>query len=774
MATAALYQAKHFTGEERFLRFTTTPMADALVVRSASGREALSELFRFDIDLASEDLDLTASKLIAQPGTLKILFDGRSDRLVNGYISQFSVQPSNDCYAHYRVQLVPWLWFLTRTTNCAIFQNQTVEEILEAVFSTYQLHHFRINLQRKHPSREYCVQYRETAYDFVARLMAEEGIFFYFEHEEDKHTLVVSDNPATFQFSPLSSEAKGAFGGSTSAGREEGRIFDWVRRVEVRPRRATQVDYQFKTPRLRLQSTAPTVSKLPVPDLEQFDYPGGFSNPSDGNMLTDIRMEEQEADVDVIRGSSGCRSFIPGYAINVANQFRASEAGAFLVTAVQHQMEQGLQFTELDGHEAYQNDFTCIPRGIPFRPRRTTRRPRVEGPQTAFVTGPPGEEIYTDSYGRIRVQFHWDRQGKYDGNSACWVRVAQPVAGKAWGSMSLPRVGQEVIVNFLEGDPDRPLVTGCVYNADQTPPYKLPDNRSITTFKSYSYPGGDGFNELRFEDKKGKEQVFVHGEKDLHIRIKNDRREWIGRDRHLIVKRDKLEEVDRDKSELVQRDHFEQIQRDHHLKIQGKEAIQIGGSLAVSVTGDVNEQFSGSHSEQVSQSYYVKGMNVVIEAITGLTIKVGENFITINPAGIQVVGTMVMINSGGAALSGIAGNLVSPAAPAQAAEADNADPGAKADPLTAGGANGSSNSDAPWHNANSPENKDKKSWIAIELMDTAGKPVPGEAYRVTLPDGSTVAEGTLDEKGRARVDNIDPGTCKVTFPRLDKKAWKPK
>ena len=773
MATAALYQARHFTGEGRFLRFTTKTVADALVVRSVTGREALSELFRFDIDVASEDLDLKASQLIAQPGTLRIFVDGHRDRLVNGFISQFSIQPSNDCYAHYRVQLVPWLWFLTRTTNCAIFQNKAIEEILEVVFGAYQLDYFRIQLQRRHPTREYCVQYRETAYDFVARLMEEEGIFFYFAHEEDRHTLVVSDDAASCPFSPLSSEARGAFDGSVSAAGEEGRVFDWVRRVEVRPRRATQVDYQFKTPRLRLQTTAPTLSKLPVPDLEQFDYPGGFGNPSDGNMLTDIRMEEQEADVDVIRGSSGCRSFIPGYAINVANQFRASETGAFLVTAVQHQTEQGLQFTESDGHEAYQNNFTCIPRGTPFRPRRTTHRPRVEGPQTAFVTGPAGEEIYTDSYGRIRIQFHWDREGKYDENSACWVRVSQPVAGKGWGSMSLPRVGQEVVVNFLEGDPDRPLVTGCVYNADQTPPYKLPDNRSITTFKSYSYPGGDGFNELRFEDKKGKEQVFLHSEKDLDVRVKNDRRESIGRDRHLVVKRDKLEEVDRDKSEVIQRDHLEQIQRDHHLKIQGKEAIQIGGSLSVSVSGDVNEQFSGSHSEQVSQGYYVKGMNVVLEAMTGLTLKVGGNFITINAAGIQIVGTMVMINSGGAALSGTPGNLVSPAAPAEAAEADKADPGAKADALTEGGSS-SSNSDAPWHNPKSPENKDKKSWIEIELVDTFGQPAPGEAYRVMLPDGSTIAEGNLDEKGRARVDHIDPGTCKVTFPRLDKAAWKPK
>jgi type VI secretion system secreted protein VgrG len=335
-----------------------------------------------------------------------------------------------------------------------------------------------------------------------------------------------------------------------------------------------------------------------------------------------------------------------------------------------------------------------------------------------------------------------------------------------------------VIVDFLEGDPDQPIITGRVYNAEEMPPYELPREQTKSTLKSLSSKGGGGFNEIRIEDKKGDEQVFIHGEKDLDVRIKNDRREWIGHDRHLIVKRDKVEEVDRDEQVVVKRDLVEAIQRDHHLEITGKQAIKVTGSHSLNVQQDVIEEFKMNHSEQVTMNYYLKGMNVVIEGMTGLTIKVGGNFITINPAGIQIVGMpAVMINSGGAALVGSPGSLVPPTAPLVAEIADNADPGSKDTAYKAQRAAMSPEeaaaASAPSHDPHSEEAKQKKSWIEIELVDEDKKPVPGEKYRITLPDGSTLAEGTLDEKGRARVDGIDPGTCKVTFPDLDKDAWKP-
>ena len=337
-----------------------------------------------------------------------------------------------------------------------------------------------------------------------------------------------------------------------------------------------------------------------------------------------------------------------------------------------------------------------------------------------------------------------------------------------------------MIVDFLEGDPDQPICIGSVYNASEMPPYELPNEKTKSTIKTRSSKGEgvQGFNEIRFEDKKGEEQVFIHGEKDLDVRIKNDRREWIGRDRHLVVKRDKREEIDRDEQNLVKRDRVEEIQRDHHLKITGKQAIEITGSHSLAVTGDVIEEFKANHSEQVTMNYYLKGMQVVIEGMTGITLKVGGSFITLNPAGVQIVGPMLMLNSGGAPLPGMPGMLVSPMAVAIAEIADDAVGGEKSEtyknqraamsPAAVAAAN------APSHDPKSEENKKKKSWIEIELVDESNKPVAGEKYRITLPDGTTLAEGTLDEKGFARVDNIDPGTCKVTFPNLDKDAWKPK
>ena len=307
------------------------------------------------------------------------------------------------------------------------------------------------------------------------------------------------------------------------------------------------------------------------------------------------------------------------------------------------------------------------------------------------------------------------------------------------------------------------------------PPYKLPDEMTKSTIKTYSSKGGAGFNEMRMEDKKGDEQLFMHAEKDMDLRVKNDRREWIGRDTNLIVKRDQKELVERDEQVVIKRDLVEEIGRDHHLKIKGKEAIEITGAQSVAVKGNVTEEISGNHSESTTGNIYVKGMQVVVEGSTGLTLKVGGNFITLLPAGIFMQGTMVMINSGGAALPGMAGMLVSPTAPAEAEIADNAEPGSKEPTYKqqrqAKSAAEQAASEAPSHDPNAEENKEKKSWVEIDLVDDDGKPIPGEKYRITLPDGSTVAEGTLDEKGYARVAGIDPGSCKITFPDLDKDSW---
>ena len=334
----------------------------------------------------------------------------------------------------------------------------------------------------------------------------------------------------------------------------------------------------------------------------------------------------------------------------------------------------------------FQCGFACIDFQSQFRTARTTRKPMIRGPQTAMVAGPTGEEIHTDKYGRMKVQFHWDRYSKADENSSCWIRVSQSVAGKKWGQLILPRIGQEVIVEFLEGDPDRPIVTGRVYNGVTMPPYDLPANKTMSTLKSNSSRGGAGFNEIRFEDKKGEEQVFVHGEKNLDIRIKNDRFEWIGNNRHLVVKKDQFAHVENNRHEIVDADQMVKIGKDLHVTVNGKEAKEVVGSQSLKVTGDVIQEFGGNHSEKAAMAYYLKaGTTIVIEDTAGITLKCGSNSVVVDQTGVTVTGqmvtiagsTMTMVNSGpgSPAGSGSPGSLVAPQAPTQAQEADKADPG---------------------------------------------------------------------------------------------------
>jgi type VI secretion system secreted protein VgrG len=310
---------------------------------------------------------------------------------------------------------------------------------------------------------------------------------------------------------------------------------------------------------------------------------------------------------------------------------------------------------------SYSNKFTCIPDFVPFRPPRMTRRPVIDGTQTAIVVGPPGEEIYTDEHGRVKVQFHWDREGKYDQNSSCWIRVSHPWAGKGWGAMAIPRIGQEVIVAFEAGDPDRPVIVGRLYNAEQTPPYPLPSKQNVTSIKSYSTKGGGGFNELRLDDTKGSEQYFTYAQKDQHCRVKEKAYEYIGIDSHLIVGKDE----------------FSQIKGDQHCKIVGDRNEQVDGAISLKVGTDLQQKVGMKCAVDAGMEIHLKaGMNVVIESGTSLTLKVGGNFINLSPAGIAISGMpMVLINSGGAAGSG---SGCSPDPPKPPEEACTAEGGTKA------------------------------------------------------------------------------------------------
>jgi type VI secretion system secreted protein VgrG len=367
----------------------------------------------------------------------------------------------------------------------------------------------------------------------------------------------------------------------------------------------------------------------------------------------------------VASGSSLCRGLTPGFRFNLKDHYRRDFNKPYVVASVYHASDQGTNYrsSDVDAGQTfdYVNHFQCIPFPTPFRPPRVTPTPLVQGTQTAIVVGPPGEEIYTDKYGRVKVQFHWDREGKYDDKSSCWIRISEGWAGKNWGAIFLPRIGQEVVVDFLEGDPDQPLIIGRVYNGASMPPYELPAEKTKSTIKTYSSKGGGGFNELRFEDKKGSEQVFIHAERNKDIRIKNDRLEWVGRDSHLIIKGDQLEKVEGDK----------------HLQVRGDHNEKVDGTISIKAGMDMQEKVGIKHALDAGIEIHLKaGVNVVIESGATLTLKVGGSFINLNPAGVFISGPMVLINSGGAAGSG-AGS--SPETPKDPKEADTAEAGKKAE-----------------------------------------------------------------------------------------------
>ena len=651
-----------YTQDNRLLRITTPLGKDTLLLHSLTGREAISTLFEFHLDLLSENPSISPDKLVGQRVTIEIHLADGSHRYISGYVSRFGVTGADEHFTNYEAVVVPWLWFLTRMANCRIFQNMTIPDIIAKVFKDHGFSYFRNSLQGDFEVREYCVQYRETDFNFVSRLMEQYGICYFFEHEKDKHTLVLANSSNGYQPCPVQSKARIDF---TEGGHiQEDVVTSWQMEQELRPGKYAMTDYNFETPTTSLLATEDTVFKVGGNDkFEVFDYPGEYTKKAAGESLTRIRMQEEEAVHLVATGTSSCRTFVSGHRFDFSGHSRSDFNKTYLLTEVHHSASVGGSYEGAGsaGDETYSNQFTCIPLSVPFRPQRLTPKPVVQGPQTAVVVGPSGEEIYTDKYGRVKVQFCWDREGKKNDQSSCWVRVSQPWAGKNWGSINIPRIGQEVIVEFLEGDPDRPIITGRVYNAEQMPPYALPDNQTRTTFMTRSTKQGSSsnYNELRFEDKKGSEQVFLHAEKDMDVRVKNDSREYVANDRSLIVKGNQNESVD----------------GDQNITISGNQAEKVAQNLSLQVGQNLQEKSGQNFAHDAGMEIHLKaGMNVVIEAGLELTIKASGGFINIGPAGVAISGTLVLINSGGAAGSGSGS---SPQDPKKPDEADDGSKGTK-------------------------------------------------------------------------------------------------
>ena len=617
-----------------------TPLGENVVLLDAiSGREDLGRLFRYELELVSNEAAIDTDKILGENVTVRLQLAQDEERYINGYVARFGSAGLKRGLRSYSATIVPWTWFLTRTSDCRIYQNTSVPDVIKDVFDRHGFADYKLRLNETYRVWEYLAQYRETGFNFVSRLMEQEGIYYYFTHENGKHTMVLADAPAShdaMEGDPIPfyppQEAESARGPHLS---------HWQVEREVLPGAVSLADYNFEQPGTSLLVRSMKSLKHAASTFEIFDYPGEYAEHGEGDRYAGVRIDEHHARREVIRSVGNVRRLSCGKLFKISDERSyldpADSNREYLLVGLGIEASEPEDFAGGGGAgEAFSISMHSIPSAQTYRPGRTTPKPVVQGPQTAVVVGPAGEEIHTDEYGRIKVHFHWDRHGKADESASCWIRVAQAVSGKQWGALYTPRIGHEVIVEFLEGDPDRPLVTGAVYNAANKPPYVPKERATISTFKSNSSKGGAGFNELRFEDKKGEEQVFVHGEKNLDIRIKNDRFETVLHDRHLVVENDKAEHVKNDRSETVDRDHKEKIGRDRNVKVAGKEAIEIAKSRSVTVKDDVAEVFEKNQSTTVTKDLYIKADNICIEAMTNITIKVGQSHIAIESGGIKI------------------------------------------------------------------------------------------------------------------------------------------
>ncbi len=624
----------NFSQANRFMAITTPLGEDVLLLDTFSGKEAISEIFHFKLGMYA--VDQTAVKfdeLLGQPVT--VTFIGETPRYFHGIISRLSQcgrvkgLADNSVLVRFEAEMVPQFWLLTKKVQSRIFQQKSIPEILKEVLKGIDC---KFEIQGSFEKRDYCVQYRETDFDFANRLMEEEGIYYFFKHTQSGHQMVLANTPQSHPdvTGPTTIKYEEEIEGGT---REDERISNWVKSQEIRTGKFTLRDHSFELPTDNLEAVDPitetiqagTVShkiKLGVSDkLENYDFPGAYAQRFDGvnpggadqasnlqkifqdnTRTVRIRMQEEAVAGLGIEAQSDCRLLTSGHKFTLSDHFDAN--GAYVLTEVEHKANIEGAYTPIktdktdEKQAVYANKFRCIPAALPFRPHRRTHKARVDGTQTAVVVGPAGEEIFTDKYGRVKVQFFWDREGKNDANSSCWVRVGTLWAGKQWGMIHIPRVGWEVIVAFEEGDPDQPIIVGSVFNADMMPPYALPDNKTQCGFKSRSTPkgGADQFNELRFEDKKDGEEVYLHAQKDFNRVVENNETIKVG-----STKAD-----------------------------DGSQTVEIHKNRSVTIK-------TGDDTTKVSQG------KSTTEAMNSIELTVGSNSIIINQQGITIKGIKIAI-----------------------------------------------------------------------------------------------------------------------------------
>ncbi|HBX57788.1 MAG TPA: type VI secretion system tip protein VgrG [Pseudomonas sp.] len=628
-----------------------------LQVLEFSGREAISQPFAFELELVSERPDLDLESLLHQSAFLALSPAGSG---IHGLIYRVAQGESGKRLTRYHVTLRPQLAYLAHRSNQRIFQHLTVPQIIARVLEEHgiQANAYRFQLgPLVYPERDYCVQYDESDLHFVQRLCEEEGIHYHFQHSPQGHVLVFGDDQTGF-----AKLAPTAYQQDSGLVADQPVVKRFGVRVETRSSRVTRRDYNFEKPKLLMEAA---FSSDCQPDLEDYDYPGRFVDRARGKHLSQRSLERHRSDYQLAEGESDQPRLVSGHFLALAEHPRAGWNDLWLLTEIHHEGKQPQVLEESvtspteasDGfQQGYRNRFSATPWTVLYRPPLNHPKPRILGSQSAVVTGPAGEEIHCDEYGRIKVQFFWDRDGKSDDKTSCWLRVSSSWAGDRYGGIAIPRIGMEVLVTFLEGDPDQPLVTGCLYHAEHVVPYDLPAHKTRSVFKTLSSPGGAGYNELRIEDQKGAEQIFIHAQRDWDENIEHDQKIRIGNERHDTVEANSYSEFKAEEHRTTHADRKSEVRANDHLTVGNNQHVKIG---------------TGQFIEAGNEIHLSSGLKVVLEAGSELTFKAAGSFIKLDASGVTLVGPIVKLNSGGAPGSGSGAAPILPGK-VKAADADKA------------------------------------------------------------------------------------------------------
>jgi len=614
------------TSQPPILLKSPLPAAD-LRFDAMSFSAGMSTLEETRLSLLSEKSDIPAEKLLGKTVDVQVLLRNGEKRHINGYVTRFGFGRHQGRYFGYEATVRPWLWFLTRTSDCRIFQNQSVKEIVETVFADHPaIAKFEFKLYRSYRKREYCVQYRESDFNFIARLLEDEGICWFFEHTDGQHKLMLVD--AVAAHSAVAGYAQLPYyanAGQVPPDTEYVSSWNFARSVESGATALTS--YDFERPSTSLLVTKELTREHELAAYEQFDFQGDYTQKADGQQLADNHIDELQSRHEQLTGATNAHGLTVGHLFKLTRHPRADQNAEYL--CLQTQIS-----AHVSGHEAGNSDgdvqcsFAAMPSSQQYRPPRRTPKPFVQGPQTAVVVGPAGEEIFTDKYSRVKVQFHWDRLGKKNDKSSCFVRVSSPWAGKSFGFIQIPRIGQEVVVDFLEGDPDQPLITGRVYNAEQMPPWDLPANATQSGVLTRSSKGGayGNANALRFEDKKGSEQVWLHAEKNQDIEVEHDETHWVGHDRTKTIDHDETSHIKHDRTETVDNDETITVHHNRTETVDKNESISIGVNRTESVGSNENISIGSNRTEDVGKNESVSiGKNRSMDVGENETLSVGKN-----------------------------------------------------------------------------------------------------------------------------------------------------